>query len=110
MRAIFFKNHSRRVYDRLPTTYKHQPSSSSLSDPGRHSSHPRGRVWLAKQKSLRTRRAYRQDVLHFMQTVGARSREELRTIDHKAVVAWERYMREVEGVQASTIRPRLAAL
>ncbi|MEN9845142.1 MAG: hypothetical protein RIS36_289 [Pseudomonadota bacterium] len=65
---------------------------------------PEEEIWLAKQKSLRTRRAYRQDVLHFMQTVGARSREELSTIDHKAVIAWERYMREVEGVQASTIR------
>ena len=71
---------------------------------------PEEEIWLAKQKSPRTRRAYRQDVLHFMQTVGARSREELRTIDHKAVIAWERYMREVEGVQASTIRRRLAAL
>ncbi len=50
------------------------------------------------------------DVEHFMQTVGVRSREELRTVDHKAVIAWERYMREVEGAQSSTIRRRLAAL
>ncbi|MFO0006030.1 MAG: site-specific integrase, partial [bacterium] len=58
---------------------------------------PEEEIWLAKQKSPRTRRAYRQDVLHFMQTVGVRTREELRTIDHKAVIAWERRMREVEG-------------
>jgi integrase/recombinase XerD len=45
-----------------------------------------------------------------MRTIGVRSREELRTVDHKAVIAWERYMREVEGAQASTIRRRLAAL
>ena len=45
-----------------------------------------------------------------MRTVGVRSREELREIDHRAVIAWERYMRESEGSQASTIRRRLAAL
>jgi integrase/recombinase XerD len=71
---------------------------------------PEEEVWLAKQKSPRTRRAYRQDVDHFMRMIGVRSREELRTVDHKAVIAWERYMREVEGAQASTIRRRLAAL
>lgn len=71
---------------------------------------PEEKVWLAKQKSARTRRAYQQDVSHFMRVVGVRSREELRTVDHKAVIAWERYMREVEGAQSSTIRRRLAAL
>ena len=55
---------------------------------------PEEEIWLAKQKSPRARRAYRQDVLHFMQTVGVRTREELRTIDHKAVIACVR----LEGV------------
>ncbi|MGH9770527.1 MAG: tyrosine-type recombinase/integrase [Candidatus Acidiferrales bacterium] len=71
---------------------------------------PEEDIWLAKQKSARTRRAYRLDVAHFMKTLGIAGRDELRQTDHKAVIAWERYMREVEGVAASTIRRRLAAL
>ena len=35
---------------------------------------------------------------------------ELRQADHKALIAWERYMREAEHAAASTIRRRLAAL
>jgi integrase/recombinase XerD len=35
---------------------------------------------------------------------------ELRQADHKAVIAWERYMRETEHVAASTIRQRLTAV
>jgi site-specific recombinase XerD len=45
-----------------------------------------------------------------MKTVGVCSRDELRAVDHKAVIMWERYMRESEGAQSSTIRRRLAAL
>src|SRR5258706_3824067 len=67
-------------------------------------------VWLASRKSARTRRPYRQDVAHFMRTFGIRSPEELRKIDHRAVMAWERLMREQEGKEASTVRRRLAAL
>jgi integrase/recombinase XerD len=72
--------------------------------------HSRRRIWLAKQKSPRTRRAYRQDVQHFMRTLAITAPEELRQADHKAVIAWERYMREVEHAASSTIRRRLAAL
>ena len=36
--------------------------------------------------------------------------EELRQADHRAVIAWERFMRETEHAAASTIRRRLAAL
>ena len=36
--------------------------------------------------------------------------DELHEADHKAVIAWERYMREVERAALSTIRRRLAAL
>jgi integrase/recombinase XerD len=71
---------------------------------------PEEEIWLQKQKSARTRRAYRLDVQHFMRTLGITSPEELRQADDKAVIAWECYMRESEHAAASTIRRRLAAL
>jgi Phage integrase, N-terminal SAM-like domain len=71
---------------------------------------PEEEIWLSKQKSARTRRAYRLDVQHFMSTLSISSPDELRQADHKAVIAWERYMREVKGAASSTIRRRLAAL
>jgi integrase/recombinase XerD len=45
-----------------------------------------------------------------MRTLGITTPSELRQADHKAVIAWERYMRETEHAAASTIRRRLAAL
>lgn len=71
---------------------------------------PEEAVWLAKQKSPRTRRAYRADVQHFMRFCGITAPEELRHVDHRAVIAWERFLRETEGAEASTVRRRLAAL
>jgi integrase/recombinase XerD len=71
---------------------------------------PGEEIWLSKQKSALTRRAYRLDVQHFMRTLGITTPGELRQADHKAVIAWERYMREVERAASSTIRRRLAAL
>ena len=71
---------------------------------------PEETIWLQKQKSARTRRAYRLDVQHFMRTLAITTPAELRQADHKAVIAWERYMREVERAASSTIRRRLAAL
>ena len=71
---------------------------------------PEEEIWLAKQKSARTRRAYRLDVQHFMATLGILTTEELRQADHRAVIAWERAMREVERAAPSTIRRRLSAL
>ena len=71
---------------------------------------PEEDVWLAKQKSARTRRAYRQDVQHFMRTLRIISQNELRQIDHRPVIAWERFMRETEKAAPSTVRRRLAAL
>lgn len=71
---------------------------------------PEEEIWLAKQKSPRTRRAYRQDVRHFMETLKIQKLDELRSVDHRAVIFWERFMRETQGAQASTIRRRLAAL
>jgi site-specific recombinase XerD len=71
---------------------------------------PEEEIWLSKQKSARTRRAYWLDVTHFVRTLSIAAPEELRQADHKAEIAWERYMREVEYAAASTIRRRLAAL
>lgn len=71
---------------------------------------PEEAVWLAKQKSAHTRRAYRRDVRHFMQALDITSTEALRQVDHRAVIAWERMQREQEGAAPATIRRRLAAL
>ena len=71
---------------------------------------PEEEIWLSKQKSARTRRAYRLDVQHFMATLGIGTLDELHQADHKAVIAWERFMREIEHAASSTIRRRLAAL
>jgi site-specific recombinase XerD len=71
---------------------------------------PEEEIWLASQKSARTRRAYKQDVEHFMRRFGIRTPDELRQVDHRAVIAWERRMREHEDAASSTVRRRLAAL
>ena len=71
---------------------------------------PEEEIWLAKQKSKRTRRAYKLDVQHFMRTLHITTYEELRKVDHRAVIAWERIMREIDEAEPSTIRRRLAAL
>src|SRR4029450_9093520 len=70
---------------------------------------PEEEIWLASRKSARTRRAYRNDVAHFMRTLNIRTPDELRRVDHRAVMAWERLMREEQGSQASTVRRRRAA-
>jgi site-specific recombinase XerC len=70
---------------------------------------PEEAVWLKSRKNARTRRAYRTDVAHFMRTFTITSPEELGQIDHRAVYAWERQLREVAGKEASTVRRRLAA-
>lgn len=71
---------------------------------------PEEEIWLAKQKSLRTRRAYKLDVHHFLRTLSVTTIDQLRRVDHRAVIAWERYMRETERAEASTVCRRLAAL
>ena len=71
---------------------------------------PEEAVWLAKQKSPRTRRAYRADVNHFMRFCGISEPTQLRSVDHRAVIAWERSMREADAAEASTVRRRMAAL
>ncbi len=71
---------------------------------------PEEEVWLASQKSARTRRAYKLDVAHFMKTLGITTPDQLRQVDHRAVIAWEDIMREEQGAAASTVRRRLSAL
>jgi hypothetical protein len=51
---------------------------------------PEEEIWLAKQKSARTRPAYRLDVRHFMATLGITTTDELRQVNHRAVITWER--------------------
>jgi hypothetical protein len=58
---------------------------------------PEEEIWLQKQKSARTPRAYRLDVQHFMRTLAIATPEELRQADHEAI-AWECFMRETEHV------------
>lgn len=60
---------------------------------------PEEEVWLASQKSARTRRAYKLDVAHFMKTLGITTPDMLRQVDHRAVIAWELIMREEQGPQ-----------
>jgi integrase/recombinase XerD len=71
---------------------------------------PEEAVWLASRKSVETRKAYVHDVRHFLRTLGITCQDELRQVDHRAVVAWEQHMREVERSHPATIRRRLAAL
>ena len=92
----------------LPTTLDTGPRRVSTVE--QFADIPEEEIWLQKQKSARTRRAYRLDVQHFMRTLSITTPAELRQADHKAVIAWERFMRETEHAAASTIHRRLAAL
>jgi hypothetical protein len=91
----------------LPASASQSALPSQLS---RLAEIPEEEIWLAKQKSKRTRRAYKLDVAHFMRTLHITSYDELRQADHRAVIAWERIMREVDAAEPSTVRRRLAAL
>jgi len=73
---------------------------------------PEEEIWLASLKSRHTRRAYRNDVRHFMRVIGITTQAELRSVTYKHVVAWDHYMREFEGRRPSsaTVRRRLSAL
>lgn len=71
---------------------------------------PEEQVWLDGLKTANTRRAYRLDVSHFASVLGISSSEELYAADHRAVTYWEKYLREHEKLEPSTIRRRLSAL
>lgn len=100
----------------LPTPHSDTDSLShsiSLSLPSRLDSLaaiPEEAVWLASQKSPRTREAYRRDVSQFLRFIGVISPTQLRAIDHRAVIAWEAHLREHERLQPTTVRRRLSAL
>ena len=86
------------------------PRSGQLADLDALAAIPEEDIWLASQKSARTRRAYKLDVAHFMKTLGIITPDQLRQVDHRAVIAWERIMREEQAAAASTVRRRLSAL
>jgi integrase/recombinase XerD len=99
--------------DSLPTTKIvpiDEPKTNSLTVMEKLAEIPEEEIWLAKQKSTRTRRAYRLDVRHFMATLAITTSDELRQVDHRAVIAWEHTMRETEHAAPSTVRRRLSAL
>jgi site-specific recombinase XerD len=70
---------------------------------------PEEEVWLAGQLSPQTRRAYRQDVAHFVRAMGIHSPNELRKVNRASVIAWANAMKDA-GVKPRTIRRRLSAL
>jgi hypothetical protein len=45
-----------------------------------------------------------------MRCCGIVTPDELRQVDHRGVIAWERFMRETDDAAGSTVRRRLAAL
>ncbi|MDB6136788.1 MAG: site-specific recombinase XerD [Verrucomicrobiales bacterium] len=85
-----------------------QPSRSPILE--RLAEIPEEAVWLASQKSERTRHPYRTDVHAFMRLLGMSSSDQLRGTTHREIVFWENHMREIKGLENSTVRRRLAAL
>jgi hypothetical protein len=80
-----------------PAVFPRDTSRSTLPSPlSKLADIPEEEIWLAKQKSKRTRRAYKLDVQRFIRTLMIRSYDELRQVDHRAVIAWERIVREIE--------------
>lgn len=70
---------------------------------------PEEEIWLAAQLSAHTRRAYKQDVAHFIAAMGIKSGGELRQVGRAAVVAWVNVMNDAHE-KPRTIRRRLSAL
>lgn len=70
---------------------------------------PEEEIWLAGQLSPHTRRAYKQDVRHFVRAMGVRSADELRRVNRAVVIAWQNRMKD-HGVKPRTVRRRLSAL
>ena len=73
------------------------PSLSSQTSPKKRSGSP-------------SRKANARGAQHFIQTLHIKSYDELRQVDHRAVIDWERIMREIDGAGPSTVRRRLASL
>jgi integrase/recombinase XerD len=70
---------------------------------------PEEDIWLAKQKSKRTRRLQTGRAAFHAHTDDPLV-DELRQVGHRAVIAWERIRREIDAAAPSTVRCRLAAL
>ncbi len=99
----------------------HRPGDLSLAQLSKQI--PEEAEWLAQFDSEQTRRAYKLDVLHFMNFLEVSDIRELRTIDHKAITQWKKFMQRPGAnliatkradkplpYSAPTIRRRLAAL
>lgn len=69
---------------------------------------PEEELWLTN-RSVKTQRAYRQDIADFVSTVGISSREDFRKVGRGAVLIWIKSM-EARKAKSSTIRRRLSAL
>jgi hypothetical protein len=77
-----------------PAVLPASPSGNALlSPPTELPDIPEEEIWLAKQNSKRTRRAYKLDVQHFSRTLHITPYNELRQVDYRAVIAWERSVR-----------------
>src|SRR4051812_2139033 len=70
---------------------------------------PEEEIWLAGQLSPHTRRAYKQDVEHFIATMKLSDAADFRKVGRAAIVAWHTRM-TAEGAKARTVRRRLSAL
>ena len=86
-----------------------RPGQLATARPARR--HPRRRnlAGEAKEPAHAPRLPARRAPLHARRSASPTSTQ-LRQVDHRAVIAWERMQREQEGAAASTIRRRLAAL
>lgn len=99
------KTHSSRpVLDIVPVQSASMPATLDAL-----SAIPEEELWLAGQKSPKTREAYRDDVAHFVRSLQITSREEFRKVDRGAVLLWIRTM-EHEGFKPTTVRRRMSAL
>ena len=92
----------------LPTRAARRPASLSVVD--EINLIPEEHVWLGGLKSDQTRRAYRRDIQHFVETLDIASYDELRQVTHRHVITWRQIMSDVERLQNSTVRRRLSAL
>jgi site-specific recombinase XerD len=70
---------------------------------------PEEDVWLAGQLSPHTRRAYKQDVAHFVATMGIKSAQELKQVGRAAVVAWQNATRRSMQVAKDVCRHEIIA-
>jgi site-specific recombinase XerD len=70
---------------------------------------PGAATWFANLDNPNTKRAYQQDVEHFIAFTGIEHPDELRAVTRAHVLAW-RSVLEAEGLSPSTLRRKLSAL